>query len=109
MGLTARVSAPPPVSPDSHSGCNGNTCIDVYGSGETITGWDTYAHLSGSVCGYAYFYVAGSPVAKSVNCYTGNTIKIYLGGLPKNYSPGTQLCNEWAPGGTGYPCATVGA
>lgn len=97
------------ASPDSHSGCNGNTCIDVYGSGETVAGWDTYASLGSGVCGYAYFYIDGGLYAYSNNCYRGNTPKIYAPGTPFTFK-GTadhQLCNEWSPGGTGYPCATV--
>src|SRR5216683_2286642 len=103
-----QVAAVPPaklrVRPDSHSGCNGNICIDVYGSGLVVAGWDTYAHLGSNACGYAYFFVNGTRIARSTYCYRGKTPKVYLPGLPHTYSNGTVLCNEWLPGGSGYPC-----
>ncbi|MGH9129667.1 MAG: hypothetical protein ACRDY2_12065 [Acidimicrobiales bacterium] len=106
MRATVEPAQVPPAIPASHSECDGNSCIDVYGTGLAVVGWDTYAHL-GSICGYAYFYVNGTEVARSSGCYSGNTPKIYLSGLPKNFSNGTQLCNEWSPGGSGYPCAGI--
>jgi hypothetical protein len=107
LGFTTSATPASAVTPDSHSGCNGNTCIDVYGSGLVVTGWDTYAQLASNVCGYAYFYVNGTQVARSASCYKGDTPTVYMSGLPKKFANGTELCNEWAPGGTGYPCAEV--
>lgn len=97
----------PDVQPASHTGSNGNTTIVVYGTGEEVDYWGTYADL-GSVCGYAYFYVNGTEVAYSTKCYSGDpTTTIYYPDAPTSFPAGTKLCNEWAPGGTGYPCATI--
>jgi hypothetical protein len=91
-----------PDQPASHSGCNGNVCIDVVGSGTSVSSWGTSA--SGASCSYAYFYVNGTKVAQSASCYSGNTPEVTIGG--GTYSPGTELCNGWS-GVSGYPCAEI--
>lgn len=97
------------VSPDSHSGCSGNTCIVVYGSGEEVDSWDTYADLGAGVCGHANFYIDDNLYEQTSTCYRGNTPKIFFYADPFKFTDGKdhQLCNQWTPGGTGYPCATV--
>jgi hypothetical protein len=101
------ATALPQVLPNSHSGCAGAVCIDVYGTGLYVSSWDTYAHLGTGNCGYAAFNVNGV-TRQTGPTQCGNTSLVYATGTLVNhtYANNTVLCNTWPPNSSSA-CATV--
>lgn len=95
--------------PISFSGCNGNVCEQVNGTGLTVNSWYTKATIPAGVCAKGYFYVNGlywSDTGISA-CGPGTTDWKPAGGMPHTFANNTQLCVLWSPNVPGEQCATV--
>jgi len=94
------------ISPLSASGCNGNVCIDVQGSGSTVNDWNTTAWATTYVCTQAQYW------ANYVLEHQGSSQCVHAGtelvsDWKNTWWPnGTVLCNTW-PGIPGEPCETI--
>ena len=108
----------------SASVSDGRVHMTVTGSGETITGWETWTYAlpgDGCVAPDAYFY-AGHPSRGTESlvdfwdnpnpCRTAppnGTVKWWARttDVPATYVHGTRLCNAWDAPFHGYPCITI--
>jgi hypothetical protein len=106
--------APDPVAASSGGvvtflnalGCNQSICIQLIGSGLTLSQWNSQATLPASMCSYAVYWARGS-VWKTSNTVCGTIGSVawsYYGST--TWPNKTQLCNTWG-NIAGKPCETV--
>lgn len=89
------------------TGCNGNTCQVVSGSGTEVTSWYTQATAPSAVCTYARFLENGTIIAESGNtCLKTGQSASATWNDPGSFSTGTVLCTSWA-GISGRPCDRI--
>lgn len=105
LGMSAGVANAAQVTPDSHSGCNGNTCIDVTGTGLKVQSWGAELK-SGDGCGKPNYYENGHLYYAGQHTYCPGTWA-WAPGMPKTFANNTELCVDFVPYGEGTPCATV--
>jgi hypothetical protein len=111
MALEAAVaSAAPalqtPFRPLSASGCNESVCIDVQGSGSTVSDWETTAWAATSLCTYADFWVNYVLDRQGGEVCVGGGTELESDWKNTSFPNGTVLCNTW-PGIPGEPCETI--
>lgn len=95
-----------PVTPASHSGCNGDVCIEVTGKGLKVDKWYTAAYAPGTsdICAEPVFWVDGD--IDYIGYEVCGTLLEAWDDEPEYFENHTQLCNTWT-GVAGRPCATV--
>jgi hypothetical protein len=106
-GFTASTPTVEHVVSDSASGCNQLVCINLVGSGLTVTSWSTSGTYTIQTPAFAIYYKNGVVIATSVivEAEPGETLGDQMIGT-HSFPNGTQLCNGW--GGTlGHPCETI--
>lgn len=110
LALVAVAASAPPataqVSTMGAQGCNGSVCIDVDGSGLTVTNWRTTAAWSGYKCETAYFWRNSGVIRTQSGCGTNGASANWSS--PGNFSDGDKLCNTWSDV-SGKPCITIHA
>lgn len=105
----ASLHQPGSTPPPSASGCNGDVCIYVNGSGLHVNYVDSYVYPTNFVCSYATLYVNNSPYEYSnticISGQNGQSGEAYFN-LNRNFANGTVICTTWynIPG---RPCETV--
>ncbi len=87
---STRAAQAAPISPLSASGCNGNVCINVHGSGSTVNDWKTTAWATTSICTQAHYW------ANYVLEHEGSSQCVQAG---------TELVSDWT--NTWWPSGTV--
>lgn len=99
-GSTAGVVA----SPRNASGCNGEVCIEVTGSGLHVSTWSTFAYTNGYQCSYGAFWEDGDLAGTGPQECNDGIVWNSTGDL--DFGGTTQICNTWV-GISGRPCETV--
>lgn len=95
------------VSVQDASGCNGNVCIYLTGTGLVVDRWRTTAYVSSAKCVSASFWANGVRVRQSATyCTSGAGTISSTWNSPGPFADGTQACNSWS-GVSGYPCKTI--
>ena len=95
------------MTPNSASGCNGNVCIQLYGSGLTVDNWNSQANLPVTMCSYAVYWARGAIFKTSgQTCGTGGSQLLAFSGNATTWPNQTQLCSSWV-NIAGKPCETV--
>jgi hypothetical protein len=108
----AKATAKAGVTPRTGSGCNfnlvaGSMCIYVFGTGRTVTEWDTSVAnpLGIDTCTYAGYWVNGSLLGISNTvCGNGEFWAYDVGTI--TWPNQTKLCNTWV-NFSGEPCIVV--
>jgi hypothetical protein len=93
---------------DSASGCNQDVCIEIVGTSNHVTDWDTQAYWNGGAkCTRARYLANGRQILLgSVICGSGAGV-FYWYWTPNRYFPSPTLaCNQWTAI-PGYPCETI--
>ena len=106
-GVTIHKEPRGSAQPASASGCNGDVCIDITGTGVIITKWGTTGY--GNVgCTWANFYYEGGDYAGPDVCPNSADPGVYYDytGPTGYYRSGSEVCNAWyrIPG---FPCETI--
>jgi hypothetical protein len=112
-GTTATAGwEPTSIAPLSAFGCNGNVCIDVQGTGNTVVDWGTKA-IGNVGCQRAYFqfkvpYASWQSHEGPSICPKDSRQGVYYDytGPTGWFANNTQLCNVWSKS-SGRPCETV--
>ncbi len=94
------------MSPLDASGCNGDVCIWLTGSGLQVDNWETRGYPDSYRCGYAKFWRNGQVIATSNTACGGSGTVFYSSYGSGWFADGTQLCNTWT-NLAGKPCKTV--
>lgn len=112
-GMSYEGSTPSPVvtigklRPASASGCNQNICIQVTGSGLTVSDWSTSAYFTDATESFAAYWANGSVIATSPAFNASPGTWYYDDwGHSGTFANGTILCNTWFDN-LGKPCETV--
>ncbi len=104
-GATEVVQAAP-IAPLSASGCNGNVCINLQGSGSTVNDWETTAQATTYICTQADYWADDVLEHQgSRQCVPSGT-QLVSDWQSTWWPNGTVLCNTW-PGIPGRPCETI--
>lgn len=88
------------------SGCNGDVCIWLTGSGLYVDNWETRGYPDSYRCSYARFWRNGQVIATSETACGGSGTVFYSSYGSGWFADGTQLCNTWT-NLAGKPCKTV--
>ncbi|WP_188279532.1 hypothetical protein [Streptomyces sp. CBMA29] len=103
------------VSPNSASKCNPTgsafaTCIEVTGSGLTVSNWTTDAYFCSCAAGtVGASYIVNTTVLEVLYqpWYGAGRYQSRFDDLPRSWKDGTKLCNYWGGSEGGTPCITV--
>lgn len=115
--LPGAAQASPEVSvvPDSASSCSPKgsafaTCIEVTGSGTTVSNWTTDAYFCSCSAGtVGASYVVNTTVLEVLYqpWFGAGRYSSQFDDLPRSWTSGTKLCNYWGESEGGEPCITV--
>ncbi len=99
--------SPSQFVPESADGCNQSVCIDVVGSGTTVSYWSTSTTLPYSLCTSSSYWANDVLVAKGpTQCGDVGSELSSAWNDPGYFPAGTQLCNTWS-NISGRPCETI--
>lgn len=88
------------------SGCNGDVCIWLTGSGLQIDNWETRGYPDPYRCSYAELWRNGQVIATSNTVCGESGVVFYSSYGSSRFADGTQLCNTWT-NLPGRPCKTI--
>lgn len=116
-GMSAGDSARA-VQPATATGCAGDVCIFLTGSGTTVRSWSTnlYRQVTSPVCAQAVFWYGPDHHANNTFEVSGTICSSSLVltaslGFATVWTKGMELCNSWnvdGQGSTGKACEVVG-
>lgn len=99
------VAVPAGARPDSSSGCNGNVCIYLTGSGLRVTSWRTTAYNGDYICTFAAYWAPPNTVIATSNEVCGTSFESSLN-PPPIFRSRVEVCNTWFSQ-PGKPCEVV--
>lgn len=108
-GSTDQVASGGGVTPQSASGSNQGTYINVVGSGLTVDSWTTHRVIKTYGCSFSVYWRPSGTIWHTGNEVCGNPGEIFQGyypNVPIHFSGTTVICNTWATF-AGKPCETV--
>lgn len=102
----SRLAPRGPQSPDTASGCSGNVCITVTGTGLYVDYVDGYLYASASWCGYGYLWINTVKKGSEYVCTDSSLVAHTHWNEYKNFAQDTIICVTFQ-GNSGEPCETV--